>query len=44
MIKQCKCKHDFQDKRYGQGNRVHNQKQKDSKNAQYRCTVCGDVK
>ena len=38
MIKKCDCKHEFQDKEHGKGNRVHNQK-KDSSKA--KCTVCG---
>lgn len=35
----CTCKHTFQDKEYGKGNRVGN-----SCNAGYRCTVCLSVK
>jgi len=35
----CSCKHEYQDKKYGKGNRVHNKK--GSKNPGYRCTVCG---
>lgn len=34
-----KCKNDFQDKRYGVGNRVHNSNHDSS---QYTCTVCGN--
>ena len=37
----CSCKSDFQDKRYGSGNRIHNLS-KDAKKAT--CTVCGKVK
>jgi hypothetical protein len=40
-ILSCNCKHEYQDKKYGQGKRVHNE-MKDKKG--YRCTVCGDVK
>jgi len=39
-IKKCDCKHKYQDKKYGEGNRVHNTKSivKSGKNA--KCTVC----
>lgn len=45
MIKKCDCKHPYQDRRYGKGNRVHNEMatQKDKPN-QYRCTVCNRQK
>jgi hypothetical protein len=36
-IAKCSCKHDFQDERYGKGNRVFNYC---SKNDKWRCTVC----
>ena len=36
MIKKCVCRHAYQDKMYGDGNRVCNQKSDG-----YRCTVCG---
>lgn len=36
MIRKCHCKHEFQDKVYGAGMRVHNQGNKEA-----RCTVCG---
>lgn len=36
--KQCSCKHDFQDKTYGKGNRLMNEC-KDGK--AFRCTICG---
>lgn len=39
MNLQCTCKHEYQDKEYGKGNRVHNSCAKG-----YRCTVCGDIK
>ena len=41
VIKQCKCQHEFQDQRYGKGNRVHNTCRPEGK---ARCTVCKDVK
>lgn len=41
MIKKCICKHEFQDKRYGKGKRVHTELRKEPK--EYRCTVCGKV-
>lgn len=37
VVKKCNCKHDFQDKEYGQGQRVHNLSQK----GESKCTVCG---
>ncbi len=40
-ILKCTCKHDFQDKRYGKGKRVFNVS---TKNNDYRCTVCGNIK
>lgn len=42
-IIQCVCSHQFQDERYGKGNRVMNPKAKKSKDDKtaYRCTVCG---
>lgn len=45
QIVSCKCKNEFQDKKYGQGKRVHNlAKGKDDKIRAKRCTVCGDKK
>ncbi len=41
MIKKCTCKHEYQDKKYGQNNRVHNICAKDKNAVTYRCTVCG---
>jgi hypothetical protein len=38
-IRQCSCKHNYQDKKYGDNNRVHNEGMKGD-----RCTVCGGVK
>jgi len=40
MIKTCTCKHEFQDKKYGKGMRVHTVKV----NGQAICTVCESVK
>lgn len=36
----CKCEHEFQDGRYGKGQRLHNPCQ----GPKFRCTVCGEVK
>lgn len=39
----CNCSHDYQDRRYGKGKRVHNPTL--GKNGQWhRCTVCGSGK
>ena len=44
-IKECKCKHKFQDEQYGKGNRVHNLAEKGFNGSTgWRCTVCKDVK
>ena len=37
MIGKCYCRNEYQDKKYGQGNRVMNR----TKNGKVRCTVCG---
>lgn len=39
-IKQCTCKHEFQDVEYGKGMRVHNSNEK----SEWKCTVCGSTK
>jgi len=39
-ILSCTCDHDYQDKKYGKGRRVHNQVQSQPGNEKYRCTVC----
>lgn len=39
-IRKCSCRHEFQDGRYGAGNRLHNA----TGNGKKRCTVCGNVK
>lgn len=36
----CTCTHEFQDKLYGKGIRVHNQ----TKVGQFRCTVCSKIR
>lgn len=40
-VRKCSCVHEFQDKRYGKGKRVHTYSSKDD---EYRCTVCGLAK
>lgn len=45
MIKQCTCQSEYQDKKYGKGNRVHNTaKNKSGKGEAGRCTVCSNLK
>lgn len=44
MIKKCDCKHDYQNKRYGKGNRIHNEITKKENVNNWRCTVCGKEK
>lgn len=44
LILACICKHDFQDKEYGKGLRVHNYAIKGNKAPGYRCTVCNSIK
>ena len=44
-IKQCDCKHDFQDKTYGDKQRVHNWAAgENNKAGGWRCTVCKKLK
>lgn len=38
-VRVCKCKHDFQDRTYGEGKRLHNLTATGAN-----CTVCGDKK
>jgi hypothetical protein len=38
----CRCTHQFQDREYGLGNRVHNSG--DHQPNRWRCSVCKDVK
>jgi len=42
-IKQCTCSHDYQDRLYGKGYRVHNCTKQNLKYTEQglRCTVCG---
>jgi len=44
VLAKCKCKHAFQDEKYGLGVRVHNIADKQSTSVQKkgRCTVCGE--
>lgn len=44
MIKKCRCKSEYQDKKYGQGNRVHNECKVINSTTPHRCTVCGEKK
>jgi len=46
MIYPCSCKNEFQDTKYGKGNRLHNPCKSLSKEKDMgiRCTVCGLVK
>lgn len=39
-ILKCTCQHDYQDKRYGKGKRVHNRKA----DGTWTCTVCRSEK
>ena len=45
-IHPCTCKHDFQDREYGQGMRVHNHAPGNGNKSpkRYRCTVCSTVR
>lgn len=40
-ILRCNCSHEYQDRRYGKGKRLHNLK---TKTIGRTCTVCGSVK
>lgn len=40
-VKKCSCSHEFQDKEYGKGMRLHSLSE-DKKDA--KCTVCGNIK
>lgn len=46
IISPCTCKHDGQDKLFGQGKRLHNRCNNTNKEPMKgaRCTVCGKVK
>jgi hypothetical protein len=44
-IRPCTCKHEFQDERYGKGNRVHTERTKVSAGERVlTCTVCRSEK
>ena len=46
-ILECNCMHEYQDERYGKGQRVHNYARKGlggDNNPGWRCTACGRVK
>ena len=40
----CTCKHEYQDRTYGNGKRVANKANKAVDGDRYRCTVCGELK
>ena len=40
----CACAHEYQDKQYGKGNRLHNWARAAMKTGGWRCTVCGKEK
>lgn len=40
IVKECTCKHEFQDEKYGKGKRVHNVGGNKDR-VILRCTVCG---
>ena len=46
LVLRCTCKHSFQDERYGDSMRLHNEEKKGAKatSTKYRCTVCGHEK
>jgi len=45
MIAKCNCKHDWQDRKYGKGKRVHTEASgKKSGTKKISCTVCGSQK
>lgn len=41
-IFKCNCEHEYQDKKYGKGNRVFNSKK--GTPLEYRCTVCERIR
>jgi hypothetical protein len=43
LILKCRCQHDYQDRRYGYGLRVHNGCKSGTSGFGWRCTVCGNV-
>ena len=40
MIAKCTCENEYQDKKYGKGNRIHNQT---GKLTEIRCSVCEKI-
>jgi len=40
----CDCKHEFQDKTYGKGKRLHNRLNNTKDTRKWRCTVCGSMR
>lgn len=45
MILKCNCKHEYQEVKYGNGNRLHTPKLVvQGKKPEYTCTVCGTKK
>lgn len=36
----CSCIHEFQDKKYGKGRRLHNKIKSGNNDEKFRCTVC----
>jgi hypothetical protein len=40
MILKCVCSHEYQDKKHGSGNRVHNPLKDDKGGQMWRCTIC----
>jgi hypothetical protein len=40
-VRKCTCKHEYQDKVYGQGLRLHNPMAAKGKQTGVKCTVCG---
>lgn len=40
----CICKHEDQDKRYGEQMQLHNKRTKNKGRDEWRCTVCGKEK
>lgn len=44
IVKDCKCKHEYQDATYGKGRRIHNYLAGSGAVNKVRCTVCTDEK
>jgi hypothetical protein len=43
-IRPCRCVHEYQDEKYGKGQRVHNLAKGKQGQAEWTCTVCKDRK